>query len=120
MNPFKQDHLVAMIAAPIVWAVHFLLAYILVSLACGFGWNDVRLIGLTPAEFGIAVATLAALTLIAYITVLNLRKYRRALAAPAAQTSRFIGFTALLLGVLSAVAVVWVALPTLMLPTCVQ
>jgi hypothetical protein len=117
MNPFKQDHLVAMIAAPIVWAVHFLLVYILVSLACGFGWNDGRLIGLDPAEFGIAVATLAALALIAYIAVLNLRKYRRALAAP---TSRFIALTALLLGVLSAVAVVWVALPTFMLPTCMQ
>lgn len=117
MNPFKRDHLVGMVAAPIVWAVHFLLVYIQVSLVCGFGWNDIRLLGLDPAEIGIGVVTLTALALIGYTTAVNVGKYRRTATAP---TSRFIALTALLLGLLSAIAVVWVALPAYLLPTCVQ
>ena len=126
MKLFKQDHLVVMIAAPIVWAVHFLLLYLLVSLACGFGWTRADRFGLGPAEWGAVVATAVALTLIGYVAAVNVAKYRRARAvsdrsgAPGESVSGFIALTAVLLCMLSAVAVVWAAMPVLLLPTCVQ
>lgn len=123
MKLFKQDHLVAMIAAPIVWAVHFLVSYILVSLACGFGWSRADRFGLGPAEWGVVVATAVALTLIGYVAAVNVAKYRRARAMSdraRASVSGFIALTAVLLCMLSAVAVVWAAMPVLLLPTCVQ
>ncbi|MFA7386180.1 MAG: hypothetical protein WCZ87_00815 [Thiohalobacteraceae bacterium] len=129
MRLFKQDHLVVMIAAPIVWAVHFLVSYILVSLACGFGWTRADRFGLGPAEWGVVVATAVALTLIGYAAAVNVAKYRRARAVSegsgasgesGTSVSGFIALTAVLLCVLSAVAVVWAAMPVLLLPTCVQ
>jgi hypothetical protein len=120
MNILKLDHLVSMIAAPIIWAVHFVVCYVLVSLACALGWTGIRMLGMEPAALGIAVATLGALVLLAYTGALNYAKYRRAPSAPSGSPdiSAFIALNSLLLTALSAVALIWVAFPALILPTC--
>lgn len=120
MNLFKLDNVISMMAAPIIWTVHFVLCYSIVSLACGFGWTDVRLFGMNPADIGVAVFTVAALALLAYTGVQNFEKYRMAStgAAEDGDMSAFFALNSLLLCALSTVALVWVAFPTLMLPTC--
>lgn len=120
MHVLKLDHLASMVAGPIIWSVHFVVCYVLVSLACALGWPEARVLGMNPAQFGIALASLVALGLLAYTAALNVEKYRRAPtdASGNYDISAFIALNSVLLCALSAVALVWVAFPTLMLPTC--
>lgn len=124
-NPFTSDSPLSLVSAPIVWAAHFVACYVLVSLACAYGFGRVGT--------GIAVLTLAALGLIGYSTLANWRKWKRMQAreprpsssAPglssdktAVDTSRFFALTSAMLGILSAVALIWVAFPAAILPPC--
>lgn len=120
MHVFKLNHLISMVAAPIIWAAHFVICYVLVSLACGFGWTRFTVLGMDPAELGIVIITLVSLGLLAYTGVTNFEKFRQARGNDAgnADMSAFFSLASLLLCALSTVALVWVAFPTLMLPTC--
>lgn len=120
MKVLRRDHLASMVAAPIIWSVHFVVCYVLVSLACMLGWSEARLLGTTPALAGIALASLAALVLLGYTAALNIEKYRRAPKdeSGANDISGFIALNSVLLCALSTVALVWVAFPALMLPGC--
>lgn len=120
MHILKLDHLASMIAAPLIWAAHFLICYVLVSLACTLGWSEQQLLGRNPAEIGIALISLAALALLGYTAILNFEKYRQAPsdASSANDISAFIALNSVLLCALSTVALIWVAFPTLMLPSC--
>lgn len=111
---FTLNRLSSMIAAPIIWALHFLFCYLAVSLACA-GVFPEGAVG--PA---IAAATAASLALIAYITLLNYRKWRDNRGAPGeeAAMNAFFALNSLLLCGLSAVALAWVAVPAAMLPSC--
>jgi hypothetical protein len=120
MNILRHEHLLSMIAAPIIWAAHFLGCYVLVSLACMIGWEDRTVFGLNPADIGIALLSAAALVLLCYTCAINYEKYRQ---APTDEDGNhdidgFIALNSVLLSLLSTVALVWVAFPTLMLPTC--
>lgn len=123
MELFKRDHLISMVAAPIIWASHFLVCYVLVAATCAFGWawdGPLGLVGMDPAHFGIAVATVAALSLLGLSAAQNFEKYRQCPTDDSARhdVSAFIALNALLLCALSTVALVWVAFPALILPTC--
>ena len=133
---FARDHLVSMLAAPMIWAVHFVLSYLLASLACSLGWSELRFAGLPLTQSAIMIVTLAALVLLGVAAADNLGKRRRAIGAGATdagdaagavdanastggrQVSVFIATSALLLCLLSALAVLWVAFPALLLPPC--
>ncbi|HVL77195.1 MAG TPA: hypothetical protein VM406_14360 [Noviherbaspirillum sp.] len=120
MRLFKLDHLVSMIAAPIIWAAHFLICYTMVSLVCMVGWTHARLFGMNPGQIAVALATVVGVVLLGYTGVVNLEKYRQSRKDETGtiEVSGFVALNALLLSILSTVAVVWVAFPTLMLPTC--
>lgn len=120
LKVFKLDHPVSMIAAPLIWAVHFVICYLLVSLACLLGWNQLRP-GINPADIGIAVVTLAALILLGLIAVMNYEKYRDfpGDGSSGDDMSCFFALNSILLCGISTVALIWVAFPVMMLPTCV-
>lgn len=118
MNLLKLDHLASMVAGPVIWSVHFVVCYVLVSLACSLGWSTPGVAGMNFAELGIALVTLAALGLLGYTGAINMRKYRDAGADN--DVSRFVALNSLLLCGLSMVAMVWVAFPALVLPTCAR
>jgi hypothetical protein len=101
-----------MLTGPVIWFAHFVLLYGAEALIC------------TPplarpgAMTSITVAaTLAALGALAIFVAILMRR-------PAAAGSRdhgdvgFLRAASLLLALLSAIAVVWVALPTAILPVC--
>jgi small-conductance mechanosensitive channel len=111
------------IAAPIVWAVHFLFCYVFAAVYCEKLGRDAPL---DVATWVIVGATVVALLLIGLSTHHLWRVRGRSLTdndfeyehnAPE-ERHRFLSHVALMLCVLSAVAVLYVAIPMLYLTSC--
>lgn len=111
-NPFTRNHPLNLVGAPVIWAAHFLACYLFVSFACA--------LSLPGARTAIALATVLALALLAVSAWSNYRKWilvRRS-GTPDAPLHAFFALNAMMLCAMSALALSWVALPTLMLPVC--
>jgi hypothetical protein len=117
MGSLTFRRLLTLVGAPLIWMVHFLVCYAIVSLVCLSQLGEARIIGLNAAQFGVVVATLVAGALIFSIAVTSLRRWRNP-PGPDAEISRFFAVNTLLLCAISVLAMLWVAFPTLMLPTC--
>ena len=111
------------IAAPIVWALHFLFCYVWAAIYCeklGRGAS------LDEPRVAVVVATVVALALIGLSTLSLWRVRGRSLTDDdfefehntPEERHRFLSHVALMLCVLSAVAVVYVAIPMIYLTTC--
>ncbi len=111
------------IAAPIVWALHFLFCYVYAAIYCAKAGRDAPLGGPTLVIVG---ATVVALALIALSTLRLWRVRGRSLTDndfefehnTPEERHRFLNHVALMLCVLSAVAVLYVAIPMLYLTSC--
>ena len=111
------QRLITLIGAPLIWMAHFLVCYVIVALVCALQLTDANLLGLDPAELGVAIVTALALLLMGGIAAVNLRKWRYP-SGPDPEISRFFAANTLLLCMLSALSLLWVAFPTALLPTC--
>lgn len=109
-NPLTRNRLSSLVSGPIIWAIHFLACYLIVSFACTF-----RLGG---ANTGIAVVTVMALGLLAYTMLANYRKWQLAHRSNTGDLDAFFALNSMMLCGLSAVALIWVAFPSTVLPTC--
>jgi hypothetical protein len=119
-NPLKQNSLLGMVGAPVVWIVHFALCYIAVSLICDGGYTGDWLGGISLAGAIVGVLTVAAFALLVYIAVVN---YRIWADPPLPEMTsdgmvRFIALCSVMLCGLSIVALLWVAFPAYVLPAC--
>jgi hypothetical protein len=111
------------IAAPIVWALHFVFCYAYVAIYCEKIGRDAPL---GDARIVIAAATVAALACIGTSTHHLWRVRGRSLTDDdfefehdrPEERHRFLSHVALMLCVLSAVAVLYVAIPMFYLSTC--
>jgi hypothetical protein len=111
------------IAAPIVWALHFLFCYIYGAVYCEKAGRSAALDGPT---FAIVSATVVALLIIGASTLSFLRVRGRSLTDndfefehnTPEERHRFLSHVALMLSVLSAIAVIYVAIPMLYLTSC--
>lgn len=117
---FNRNSLLSLISSPLVWGAHFGLCYLIVSLACADAYPDTPLLGIRPVDASIAALTLLSIALLAYIAAVNHGKWQhsRRQAAAAAGIDRFFALCSMMLCALSAVALLWVALPTFVLPAC--
>lgn len=126
-----RDSLWTLILAPTVWALHFLFIYIFAAVLCAKAPDGADvLLGLDAVRLGVLVATLVALAAIAAAGTLSWRRWRHG--ATADQTHpfavhdadtvesrrRFMAYSAVLLAGLSIVAVIYQALPALLIATC--
>lgn len=110
------------VAAPMaVWALHLVVVYGLVGLACAEGWPARRIAGLPLLTWVMLAVTAAALALIAWLG----RRAWRALptasdAAPAAAPARrrFTSRATAVLAVVAFIAVAFTAAPMFSLPPC--
>lgn len=111
-NLLTRDTLLSLFASPLIWTAHFVLCYGLVSLACAYGFAGARI--------GVGLLTVIALALLGAVAGFHLAKRRavRHSKAPDAGMQAFFALNSLMLCGLSAVALVWVALPAALLPTC--
>ncbi len=118
MNAPTLKRLLTLVGAPIIWIVHFVACYVMVSLVCLTRLTRAPIVvGLNAAELGIAVATLIAGALIVIIAVASLRRWRDP-PRPDPDIDRFFAVCTLLLCAISLLSMLWVAFPTSILPTC--
>lgn len=111
------------IAAPIVWALHFLFCYVAVAIYCEKAGRAASLVDMRAT---VGVATFVALAAIGWSSHTLWRVYGRSLTDndlefehnTPEERHRFLSHVALMLCVLSAVAVLFVALPAFYLATC--
>ena len=111
------------IAAPVIWAVHFLFCYVTVAIFCE---KAGRAAALGNTRTAVAVATVAALAAIGWSTHALWRVRGRSLTDndfefehnTPEERHRFLSHVALMLCVLSAVAVLYIAIPMFYLATC--
>jgi hypothetical protein len=111
------------IFAPVIWALHFLFCYVYGAVYCAKAGRDASLEGPTVVIIG---ATVLALLLIGLSTLKLWRVRGRSLTDndfefehnTAEERHRFLSHVALMLCVLSAIAVLYVAIPMLYLTSC--
>jgi hypothetical protein len=117
------ESLWAMIVAPTIWAMHFLLCYILAAVFCAKA--DAPSADLATVRLWIAGFTVVALAAIAAcgIQAYRLGHFREGKAAPHDADTihdrrRFLAHASLLLSGLSFVATLFVALPAVFFASC--
>lgn len=116
-----QDTLWTLIAAPAVWAVHFLLSYVLAAYACAPNDDVFRTFG--GLRLFIAGLTVTALVLITLAFLRAWSDWRREGEiehgeATAEDRERFLEFSTMLLAALSFVGVLLDAAPVLFIADC--
>jgi hypothetical protein len=104
-------------ASLLVWGAHFLFIYIFAALACARAFADLRLIGVGVVPLAILTSTIAALLLLAWLSIRAWRLESRILAADP-ETPRFLRYLGAALAIYSAGAILLQALPTLIIPVC--
>ncbi len=122
-DPDTGTDLKRVIAAPTIWAVHFLLCYLLAAVYCE---KAGRVSDLWPARLGIILLTLLALAGIAALTRGLWQVRARSVTEDdfefthnsPEERHRFLSHVALMLCALSAVAVLYVAIPAIYLTSC--
>jgi hypothetical protein len=106
----------------VVWGLHFMLSYVTAAVWCGKLAG--RLAPLATAQTAIAVYTTAALMAIGAIGWMGYKAHATGEGEPPhdadspADRHRFIGFAALLIAGLSAIAVLFTALSSMLVETC--
>ena len=111
----------APVIAPVIWAAHFMTCYVWAALACGRMASDHSF---ARAETGIGIATAVAAAAIALCFVSGFHHLGHRLpdqpnddGTPEDRT-RFMGFTTILLAVLSLIATLFVGVAALAAGTC--
>ncbi|WP_181706692.1 hypothetical protein [Chthonobacter rhizosphaerae] len=118
----RNETLWPLIGPPAVWAIHFTASYVWAAIACAKTTHE-DAIYLT-ARIGIGVMTVLALAAIAYASyhawrVWGFGRYEPPHADDTEEDRRrFLGYATLLLAALSAVSVIFVALPAAFIPEC--
>lgn len=118
-----------LLAGPVIWMAHFMAVYLVIEAACAGSAGDSQVLGLPVLSFVTLVATAVAVAAIAATTTVSYRAWR-------AQERRFDGaagddpeqadatrdrsltFAGFLLGLLFALAVLYVGVPALWLSPC--
>ena len=108
-----------MIGGLLVWAVHFTIIYGFTAVACANGFAATRVLGIGVVPFVIGAATLLALATTGLVL-------KSALSGPilprsaryGETTEHFLRYTAVVIAVLSLVAIAWNALPVLVVIPC--
>lgn len=119
----EEGSLWVMIAVPSIWAAHFLLCYWVAAIWCAK--VPAADASADPMRLALLGLTAAALLLIGLIALHAIRRYRARLLTrdeltedTEAERTRFLGNATLLLCCMSAVAVVFTAMPLLVFDRC--
>ena len=115
----EQARLFRITIAPLIWALHFAACYGVVAVTCAKGWE------LGTVRPGLLAFSAAALVGIALTGLVARRQWGPARHGDAGDRGgragvrhRFLGHAAFLLAVISAIGVIFVPLPLLMIGSC--
>jgi hypothetical protein len=118
----ENQSLFLLTTSPVIWATHFMLSYVTAAIWCAKAAGPDGSLG--GARVAIAIYTVLALSGIGITGWRALRRHRYGTATlPHDDDSpedrhRFLGFAALLLSALSAVAVIYAALAAVFIGSC--
>ena len=104
-------------AGLLVWGAHFLFIYVFAALACARSFADLRLIGFGIIPFAILAGSVAALLMLAWLSIRAWRTENEASSADP-DTPRFLRYIGAALAIYSAAAIFLQTLPVLILPVC--
>jgi hypothetical protein len=96
----------ALLAPPVLWAAHFLVVYVFVSLACLWRWHHAAVFGLPLVEVVVAVVTLGFVVAVLVCARAAMRR------------GDFYGRTGFGIALLFTAATLMVGVPTLLAPAC--
>jgi hypothetical protein len=105
-----------MLSGFLIWAAHFLVIYVFTALACARRFSDINWLGIGVVPWVIGTATLAAATMMLIVIGLAVRNAR--LDTSRNNMSSFAPWMTAAFGSLALVAILWEALPVLLVPTC--
>lgn len=108
---------VRLVGSLLIWGTHFAVIYAGTALVCARGTIGASLLGIGILTWIIAAATLAALVCLLWLCGAALTSLRSG-THPRGSTPWFLGWVTAVLGVLAAVAIVWEALPLLIVRPC--
>lgn len=108
----------------IVWAAHFLFAYVLGAVHCA---KAGRAADLAPVQLAVSIVTVVALVIIGFVAAGLLRVHRRSVTDDdfefehntPEERHRFLSHVALMNCLLSGAGVVYVTIPVFILETCI-
>ncbi|QPM92314.1 hypothetical protein [Pseudooceanicola algae] len=115
----EQASLFRITLAPVIWAAHFLVCYGLVAVTCAKGWD------IDAVRLGLILFSAGALGGIGWIGLAAWRQWN--LSATGDRVNRrgrpedrhrFLGHAAFLLSIISAIGVIFVALPLILIGGC--
>lgn len=128
MTARRGENLFSLIVGPMVWAVHFLVVYVIIAIACAKGAFYAQVYGIGVVPLIVIVVTVIAVGLIVHGIVVAMRRWRgslgeRRVMPPHDQSNkdsrrRFMAYAGLLLCGLALIATLWVALPVLFMHSC--
>lgn len=125
LDRLHRNGLTTMAAPMTVWALHFVVIYSLVGLACERGWTLHVVAGLNILVWQLGLLCVIALALLAWLARRAARDVRHAAAERsmpgpdvAAKRRRFVARVTLALCLLAAVAVLFTTIPAFLVPTC--
>ncbi|MEN8260236.1 MAG: hypothetical protein ABFS02_06570 [Pseudomonadota bacterium] len=107
---------VRMLSGLMIWGAHLLVIYSFTALACARRFWQLNWLGIGVVPWVIGAATLVAVAVISIITAQSIRFLRESDSRENA--SRFLHWMTAAIGLLSLLAIVWNALPVLMVPIC--
>jgi hypothetical protein len=105
-----------MLSGLMIWAAHFLLIYVFTALACARRFADLSWLGIGVVPWVIGAATLAATAATLVVIGLAVRDTRSSTSRN--NTSSFVPWMTAALGGLALMAILWEALPVLLVPAC--
>ena len=112
-------------SGPVIWAIHLVVSYALVTLSCMWGFLQFLIIGMAAARFILVVFTVAVTLIMLYAGYLAFSNWRKlpasngdGLGAPEQDRYRFMIFSAIALNGLFAIITLLSGMPGLFLPLC--
>ena len=105
-----------MFAPLVIWAVHFLAIYAFTAIACERRFADTNWLGVGVVPWTIGGVTLVAAAAALVTIWLALRDVPGR--APRSETSQFLHWMTAAFGALTLLAILWEALPVLLVPVC--
>lgn len=107
------------LAGFLIWFAHFNFIYGVHALVCARGFAGVRVLGMDAVDFSILIATLIALAGTLWVLRSALRRGEvNSLEAAGESSAAFMRFLAITIAAGAVIAILWSALPALLIGAC--
>lgn len=108
VSPFTRAALL-MFSGPLIWGAHFLALYVFTALVCARDAGHLRWFGAGIVQWAIGLLTLLGVAVVGMVILRSMH---------GGKEDSFVRWIALTAGGLSVLAMLWEALPAIVIPAC--